>query len=81
MDKRKRTNRQTIQWTKERGQIDRQYNRQKKEDKQTDNTIDKRKRTNRQTIQWTKERGQIDRQYNGQKKEDKQTDNRRYYEG
>ena len=33
MDKRKRTNRQTIQWTKERGQIDRQYNGQKKEDK------------------------------------------------
>jgi hypothetical protein len=29
----KRTNRQKIQWTKERGQIDRQYNGQKKEDK------------------------------------------------
>jgi hypothetical protein len=33
MDKKKKTNRQTIQWTKERGQIDRQYNGQKKEDK------------------------------------------------
>jgi hypothetical protein len=41
MDKRKRTNRQTIQWTKERGQIDRQYN-----DKKTDNTM-----TKKQTIQ------------------------------
>jgi hypothetical protein len=31
--KRKRTKRQTIQWTKEKGQIDRQNNEQKKEDK------------------------------------------------
>jgi hypothetical protein len=29
MVKRKRTNRQTIQWSKEKGQIDRQYNGQK----------------------------------------------------
>ena len=42
MTKRKRTKRQTIQWSKEK---DRQYNGQKKK---TDNTIAKRKR---QTIQ------------------------------
>ena len=61
MAKRKRTNRQTIQWSKEKGQIDRQYNGQKKK---TDDTMTKRKR---QTIQWPKEKGQKDRQYSGQK--------------
>ena len=51
-DKRKRTNRQTIKWPKEKGRKDRQYNGQKKK---TDNIMAKRKRANRQTIQWSKE--------------------------
>jgi hypothetical protein len=65
MIKRKRTKRHTIQWSKEKGQKDIQYNGQKKKDKKTYNTMVKRKRTKRHTIQWSKEKGQKDIQYNG----------------
>jgi hypothetical protein len=37
MAKRKRTKGQTIQWPKEKGQKDKQYNGQKKKDKRTNN--------------------------------------------
>jgi hypothetical protein len=63
MVKRKR---HTIQWSKETGQKDIQYNGQKKKDKKTYNTMVKRKRhtiqwskekrTKRHTIQWSKEK-------------------------
>jgi hypothetical protein len=71
MVKRKRNKGQTTQWSKEKGQKDRQHNGQKKKDKRTDNIMVKRKRTKGQTTQWSKEKGQKDRQHNGQKKKDK----------
>ena len=49
---------QTIQWPKEQGQEDKQYNGQKNKDKMTYNTMAKRTRTRGQTIQWPKEQGQ-----------------------
>jgi hypothetical protein len=49
MDKIKGTEGQTIQWTKEKGRKDRQYNGQKKRDGRTNNTMEKIKGTEGQT--------------------------------
>ena len=76
MVKRKRTKGQTTQWSKEKGQKDRQHNGQKKKDKRTDNTMVKRKRTKGQTTQWSKEKGQRsnnDHQNTTQKTKDRST--------
>jgi uncharacterized protein Veg len=73
MDKIKGTEGQTIQWTKEKGRKDKQYNGQNKGDGRTNNTMDKIKGTEGQTIQWTKEKGRKDKQYHGQNKEDGRT--------
>jgi hypothetical protein len=62
MAKRKWTKGQTIQWPKENGPKDRQYNGQKKIDQRTDNTMAKRKWTKGQTIQWPKENGPKNKQ-------------------
>jgi hypothetical protein len=47
MVKRKRTKGQTTQWSKEKGQKDKQHNGQKKKDKRTNNTMVKRKKNKR----------------------------------
>jgi hypothetical protein len=64
MTKRKWTKGQTIQWLREHGQKDKQYNDKEKMDKRTNNTMTKRKWTKGQTIQWLREHGQKDKQYN-----------------
>ena len=54
MVKIKRTKGETTQWSKEKGQKERQHNGQNKKDKRRDNTMDKIKRTKGETTQWTK---------------------------
>ena len=52
MAKREGTLRKTIQWPREKGQKDKQYNGQERRDKRTNNTMAKREVTKGQTIQW-----------------------------
>ena len=54
MGKIKRTKGETTQWSKEKGQKERQHNGQNKKFKRRDNTMDKIKRTKGETTQWTK---------------------------
>jgi hypothetical protein len=61
MVKRKRSKGETTQWSKEKGQKERQHNGQKKKDKRRDNTKVTRKRTKGETTQWSKEKGQKER--------------------
>ena len=61
MGKIKRSKGKTTQWSKEKGQKERQHNGQKKKDKRRDNTMVKRKRTKGETTQWSKEKGQKER--------------------
>ena len=64
MVNRKGTKGQTIQWSIEKEQKDKQYNGQR--NKRTNNTMVNRKGTKGQTIQWSIEKEQKDKQYNGQ---------------
>jgi hypothetical protein len=75
MAKREGTKGQTIQWPREKGQKNKQYNGQERSDKRANNTMARREVTKGQTIQWPREKGQKDKQHNGQERRDKRTNN------